>query len=47
MDCNNKPAITATKVVTSPGNIKLWFSTYFPILVVPVRSNCMAVSRVG
>jgi len=24
---------------TKPGSIKLWFSRYFPIFVVPVRSN--------
>ena len=30
-------AITiAATVLTMPGNMKLWFSRYFPILVVPV-----------
>jgi hypothetical protein len=33
------PAITDAVVVTRPGNIKLWFSTYLPIRVVPVLSN--------
>ena len=47
MDCKIKPAITEAAVVTIPGSIKLWFKTYLPILVVPVRSNWMAVSRVG
>lgn len=41
------PAATATMVATSPGIINEWFSTYFPIRVVPVRSKLIAATTVG
>jgi hypothetical protein len=31
--------MTATAIVTSPGIMKEWFSTYLPVLVVPDRSK--------
>jgi hypothetical protein len=37
---------TPVTTVTIPGNIKLWFSKYLPIFVVPVRSKETAASRV-
>ena len=33
---NTIPMTTEEIVATSPGRMKLWFSTYLPILVVPV-----------
>ena len=36
-----------TKVVMKPESWKEWFNTYFPILVVPVRSKLMAATSVG
>jgi hypothetical protein len=38
---------TAPTVAISPGSMKLWFKTYLPTLVVPVRSNSMAATMVG
>ena len=36
----------AATVATSPGRMKLWFRRYFPMRVVPVRSNATAASTV-
>ncbi len=41
------PVATAVMVAMSPGIMKEWLSTYFPILVVPVRSKLMAATTVG
>jgi hypothetical protein len=38
---------TDDTVATIPGTIKLWFTTYFPIRVVPVWSNEMAANSVA
>ena len=44
---SRKPTATAPAVETSPGSMKLWFSTYLPMRVVPVRSKLMAATMVG
>lgn len=44
---NKKPVAMATAIATTPGIIKLWLITNFPILVLPVRSKLMAAKRVG
>ena len=44
---STRPSTTATSVATRPGSMKLWFRTYFPIRVVPVRSKLMAATSVG
>ena len=36
-----KPAMQAVTTPVSPGSMKLWFRTNFPILVVPERSKPM------
>lgn len=41
------PSPTATMVEINPGIMKEWFSTYFPIRVVPVVSKLMAATTVG
>lgn len=41
------PSPTATMVEISPGIMKEWFSTYFPMRVVPVVSKLMAATTVG
>ena len=41
------PVTTVVMVAISPGIIKEWFRTYFPIRVVPVRSKLMAATTVG
>ena len=34
-------------MATIPGKLKLWFTIYFPILVLPVLSKFMAANNVG
>lgn len=41
------PSPTATMVEISPGIMKEWFNTYFPMRVVPVVSKLMAATTVG
>jgi hypothetical protein len=48
---NTNELIINAKIVvaithTTPGSIKLWFNKYFPIFVVPVRSNETAANTV-
>ena len=40
------PVPTATTVATIPGIMNEWFSTYFPIFVVPLRSKFTAAISV-
>ena len=48
MNCTKiSPVMTEVMVAISPGIIKEWFRTYFPIRVVPVRSKLMAATTVG
>ena len=43
---NNSAMAIVEKMVTRPGNMKLWLSRYFPIFVVPVWSKDTAANNV-
>ena len=44
---SNKPTLSDTAVVMSPGIIKEWLSTHLPMRVDPVRSKLIAAMMVG
>jgi hypothetical protein len=44
---SRSPTVTETTEAASPGSMKLWFRSHFPMRVVPVRSKLMAATSVG
>ena len=42
-----KPTVTLVTQAISPGIMKLWFRTYFPIRVVPVMSKAIPAITVA